>query len=155
MKILAYDPYVSAEDAKKLNIQLVTLDEVLSKSDFISIHAPLTKETRYLIDQKEIQKMKATSFLINTSRGGLINTQALAKAVSENRIAGAALDVFPAEPPDPKDPLLDLERVVLTPHVAWCTEEAVRRLEMTGVQHAITILQGGRPRNVVNPNIYA
>jgi D-3-phosphoglycerate dehydrogenase len=155
MKILAYDPYVTTEDAKKLNIELVTLEEVLSKSDFISIHAPLTKETRYLIDEKEIRKMKTTSFLINTSRGGLINTQALAKAVGENRIAGAALDVFPNEPPDPKDPLLDLERVVLTPHIAWCTEESVRRLEMTGVQHAIAILQGERPKNVVNASIYA
>lgn len=154
MKILAYDPYVTAEDANKLNIQLVTLEELLSKSDFISIHAPLTKETRYLIDEKEIQKMKRTSFLINTSRGGLINTHALAKAVKENKIAGAALDVYPTEPPDPGDPLLDLDRVVLTPHVAWCTEEAVRRLEMTAVQHAITLLQGGRPRNVVNPDIY-
>lgn len=154
MEVLAYDPYVSVEEASKLNIQLVNLDELLLRSDFISLHAPLTKETRYLIDDKEIRKMKRTSFLINTSRGGLINTHALAKAVKENSIAGAALDVYPTEPPELGDPLLHLERVVLTPHIAWCTEEAVRRLEMTAVQHAITLLQGGRPKNIVNPSIY-
>jgi D-3-phosphoglycerate dehydrogenase len=154
MKALAYDPYVTAEDAKKLGIELTGLQELLSKSDFVTIHAPLTSETRYLIGENELRRMKKTSFLINTSRGALVNTVSLAKALKEGALAGAALDVYPTEPPAVDEPLLSLEHVILTPHISWYTEEAVRRLEMTAVDHAVQILEGKRPKNVANPAIY-
>jgi D-3-phosphoglycerate dehydrogenase len=154
MKISAYDPYVSAEDSIKLNIEPVPMGELLSKSDFVTIHAPLTNETRYLIGQNELAAMRSTSFLINTSRGSLVDTKALAKALKEGAIAGAALDVFPREPPSPNDELLDLNNIILTPHIAWYTAEAVRRLEMTAVENTIQILQGRRPKTVVNSQIY-
>jgi D-3-phosphoglycerate dehydrogenase len=154
MKILAYDPYVTAEDAKKLGIELTSLQELLSKSDFVTIHAPLTSETRYLIGENEIRRMKKTAYLINTSRGSLVDTKSLAKALKEGYLAGAALDVYPTEPPAVDDPILQVEHVILTPHISWYTEEAVERLEMTAVDHAVHILEGKRPKNVANPAIY-
>lgn len=155
MKIIGYDPYIKERDVESLGVKLVTLDELLSVSDFITIHSPLTTETKHLIGEKEMKKMKKSAYLINTARGAIIDTVALTKALKEGWIAGAALDVYPKEPPAEDDPILDLENVIVTPHIAWYTEEALLRLEMEAVENAIKITRGERPKNVVNPQVFS
>ncbi len=153
MKVIASDPYVSPEIASQMKVDLKTFDEVISSSDFISLHSPLTDETKGLINTKAISMMKQGVFIINTARGPLIDHHDLVKALTERRIAGAALDVFQKEPPDTDDPIFQLDNVVLTPHIAWYTDEALRRLEMTAAQHAIDLLNGKMPTNTVNGQI--
>ncbi|MBS7636233.1 hypothetical protein KEJ37_02625 [Candidatus Bathyarchaeota archaeon] len=104
VKLLAYDPYVEEETAKKIGVELVDLDTRLKESDVVTIHATLTKETEHMIGEKELRSMKSTAFLINTARGAIIDEKALIKALKEGWIAGAALDVFEEEPPSPDNP---------------------------------------------------
>ncbi len=150
MKVVASDPYVSQEIANQMRVHLESFDEVIATSDFISLHSPLTEETRGLINTSTISKMKHGVFIINTARGPLIEHKDLVNALRERRIAGAGLDVFQKEPPTVDDPILKLDNVVLTPHIAWYTDEALRRLEMSAAQHAIDLLDGRMPRNIVN-----
>ena len=124
MKVIVYDPYLTAERADDLGLALTGLDEVLRHGDIISLHVPLTDETRYLIDGDAISKMKAGAFVVNVSRGGVIDEEALAQALVNGHLAGAALDVFESEPLSPGSPLLDLPNVVLTPHLGASTVEA-------------------------------
>lgn len=131
----------------------VSLEQLLRQSDFVSIHAPLTKETHHLIDARELALMKPTAFLINTSRGGLVSERALAQAVGEGRIAGAALDVLEKEPPDPCDPLLKMRNVVLTPHAAFYSVEAQRALHTIAAESVAAALAGRVPESVVNPEV--
>jgi D-3-phosphoglycerate dehydrogenase len=153
VKILGYDPYISSDVAKEFGIELVNLDTLLSESDIISIHCPLTKETYHLINEDKIRLMRKRPYIINTARGAIIDEKALYKALKEGWIAGAALDVFEIEPPPENNPLFELDNVVLTPHIAWYTEEALRRLEMSAVEEAIRILRGELPRNIVNREV--
>jgi len=153
MEVIAYDPYVDKELANALNIKLVGLDTLLRESDFVSIHAALLPETRGIIGERELKMMKKTAYLINVSRGPIVQEKALCKALREGWIAGAGMDVYENEPPDPENPLFKLENVVLTPHIAWYTEEALRRLEMSAVNEAIRILQGQLPKNLVNKEV--
>ncbi|HUW48209.1 MAG TPA: C-terminal binding protein [Patescibacteria group bacterium] len=150
MNIIAYDPYLNPEMAKTLGIELKDLDVVLKNSDFISIHSPLTDETRGMIGEQELRSMKKTAYLINTARGPIINELALYRALKNGWIAGAGMDVYEREPPNPENPLFKLENVVLTPHVAYYTEEAISRLEMSAVAEAIRILEGQLPKNLAN-----
>ncbi len=150
MKVRAYDPYIDEEVAKELTLELVDLDTILKESDFVSIHAPLLPETRGMIGERELKLMKKTAYLINVARGPIVDEKALNKALKENWIAGAGIDVYEKEPPDPENPLFKLENVVLTPHIAWYTEDALWRLEMSAVNEAIRILQGRLPKNLVN-----
>ncbi|MHB8566151.1 MAG: 2-hydroxyacid dehydrogenase [Nitrososphaerales archaeon] len=150
MKIIAFDPYISQESGNEMGVELMTLDQVFAKSDFISIHSPLTEETRGMINAKTISKMKDGVFIINTARGPLIDHTALVDALKSGKIGGAALDVLQTEPPKPDDPIFDFENVVLTPHIAYYTSEAIGRLEMSAVDHAVDMLQGKMPRNAVN-----
>jgi D-3-phosphoglycerate dehydrogenase len=123
--IIAYDPYVAEEVFKKTNVKKVNFDYLLRESDIISIHVLLTEETRHMISEKEFSKMKKTVIIVNTSRGAVIDEKALIKALKENRIAGAALDVFEEEPLSNSNPLLQMDNVVLTPHMAWYSYEAM------------------------------
>lgn len=116
MKVIGYDPYLSPESAEKKGVELVSFDELLSRSDFISIHTPMTEETRNLIDQNAIAKMKKGVILINCARGGIINEKDLYEAIKTGKVAGASLDVFEKEPAI-GNPLLELEEVVCTPHL--------------------------------------
>jgi D-3-phosphoglycerate dehydrogenase len=150
MKVIAYDPYLNKETAKTLGIELGDLDTLLKNSDFISIHSPLTPETRGMIGERELHSMKKTAYIINTARGPIINETALYKALRSGWIAGAGIDVYEKEPPNSENPLFKLENVVLTPHIAYYTEEAIWRLEMSAVEEAVRILQGQLPRNLVN-----
>jgi D-3-phosphoglycerate dehydrogenase len=124
MKVMVYDPYLTAERADDLGLALTGLDEVLRHGDIISLHVPLTDETRHLIDAAAISRMKPGAFVVNVSRGGVIDEEALAQALVNGHLAGAALDVFESEPLSPESPLLDLPNVVLTPHLGASTVEA-------------------------------
>lgn len=150
MTIIAYDPYVNEATAKTLGIELHNRDTVLKNSDVVSIHSPLTHETRGMIDERELRAMKKTAYIINTARGGIINEKALYSALRRGWIAGAGIDVYETEPPHNENPLFKLENVVATPHIAYYTEEAIWRLELSSVEEAIRILEGRPPKNLVN-----
>ena len=131
----------------------VELPELLAKSDFISIHTPLTPETQNLIGEAELRQMKSNAYLINTARGGIIDTVALHKALSEGWIAGAGQDVLPQEPAPPDDPLLKLENIILTPHVAFLSEESTYDAQRTAASEVARVLTGQMPESVVNPEV--
>ena len=124
MTLLGYDPFASAERCKEAGIEPVELDELMARADFVSLHARLTAENRHLIDARRLALMKPTAYLINTSRAGLIDEAALVEALRAKKIAGAALDVYEHEPPQPDDPLLALDNVTLTPHMAGGSNDA-------------------------------
>ena len=153
MKILAYDPYVSEESARRLGVRLVNLETLLAGSDFVSVHVPLTKETYRLIGKREIEAMKTGSYLVNTSRGGIVDEKALSKALTEGKHAGAAIDVYEKEPPDLSDPLFTLENAITTPHMAAHTRDALRRMAVTVAKDVIRVLKGKTPRYVANPQV--
>ena len=133
---------------------MVPLNELLERSDFVSLHAPLTPDTKHMLRLPQFTRMKRSAYLINTSRGGLIDHADLLKALEQNLIAGAALDVFDPEPPDLSLPLYKDERLIVTPHAAFVSEESLTELR-TRVAHQIAnVLQGRRPESVVNPQIY-
>jgi D-3-phosphoglycerate dehydrogenase len=154
MKVVAFDPYIPKEIAEKLGVELVDLETLLKNADFISIHAPLTSETRGMIGENELRMMKRTAYIINTARGPIIQEKALYKALKNGWIAGAGLDVYEKEPPDSDNPLFRLENVIVTPHIAYYTKEAIWRLEMSAVEEAIRILQGKMPKNLVNKEAF-
>jgi D-3-phosphoglycerate dehydrogenase len=124
MKVIAYDPYLTEERADVLGLSLTDLDQVLRTADIISLHVPLSEETANLIDHEAISRMKPGAFVVNVSRGGVVDEAALAKALSDGRLAGAALDVYETEPLPPESPLLALDNIVLTPHLGASTVEA-------------------------------
>lgn len=136
-------------------VRMVGFGELLASSDYISIHAPLTPQTRQMFGEAAFRQMRPSAYLINTSRGGLIDQQALFEALQENRLAGAALDVFDPEPPNLADPLFQDERVIVTPHAAFVSEQAVRQMRTEAMQNVVTVLSGSRPQNVINPQIYS
>jgi len=149
MTVLGYDPYISKERADEIGVVLTSLDELIENSDFISVHTPLTKDTRNLIDREQFSRMKNKARVINCARGGIINEQALYEALKEGRIAGAALDVFEHEPPE-GNPLLTLDNVVLTPHLGASTQEAQISVAV-GVAREIADFLDGKPvRNAIN-----
>jgi len=135
-------------------VPMVSFDELLASSDYISIHAPLTPQTRHMFAADEFSRMRRTAYLINTSRGGLVDHEALFLALNQNQIAGAALDVFDPEPPDLSQPLFQDERVIVTPHAAFVSEQALHQMRTQAMQHIVSALSGHRPQNVINPQIY-
>ena len=148
MKVLAFDPVLPAAAAE--GVEIVELDEIFRQSDVISLHCPLTPETQQLVNRNRLALMKPSALLINTSRGPLIDEQALAEALSSGGIAGAGLDVLSVEPPPPDNPLLRTKNCFVTPHIAWATRAARQRLLRTVVENVRAFLDG-RPQNVVNP----
>jgi D-3-phosphoglycerate dehydrogenase / 2-oxoglutarate reductase len=153
LRILAYDPYLNDEAVKRSDAMPVSLDTLLEQADFVSLHTPLTPETRGLLNLDRLRRMKPTAFVINTARGGLIVTDALVQALQEGWIAGAALDVFDPEPLPADHPLLALPNVIATPHVAFYSEESVRELEVQAASNVAAVLSGRRPASVVNPQV--
>jgi len=153
MRVLAYDPYVPEEQLRDAGVEPSGLPELLGASDFLSLHLPLTPKTRGLIGEGELARMKPTAYLINTARGGLVDDAALARALGEGRLAGAALDVLTNEPPDPANPLLKLDRVLITPHVGGRTKDANRRSWELVVENIWRVDRGEVPRNLVNPDV--
>ena len=135
MRVLAFDPMVNADEGAKLGATMASLDEVLAQADAISIHCPLTPETRHSIGESAIRKMKPTAVLINTARGPVIDETALTRALTEGWIAGAGLDVLEQEPATPTHPLLHLDNVVITPHIASQTATGLHLPRMSPRQH--------------------
>lgn len=128
MTVLATDPFATAEAAAEIGARLVELPELLREADFVSLHCPLTEQTRHLLGPDEFALMKPTAYLVNTARGGLVDQPALTEALRSGRLAGGALDVLDPEVPAPDDPLRRMDNVILTPHVAWYSEQALEDL---------------------------
>jgi len=149
MRVVAYDPYISKEVAEKKGVDLVSLDELLTRSDFISVHTPLTEETRNLIDKNAFRKMKNGVILINCARGGIVNEKDLYEAIKGGKVAGAALDVFEEEPAI-GNPLFELEEVISTPHLGASTAEAQENVAIAIAQQMVDYLILGEARNAVN-----
>lgn len=149
MNVVAYDPYVTSARAQQLGVTLLTLDELLAQSDFISIHMPKTPETTGMISTDQLALMKPTSFIVNVARGGLIDEDALYAALKSHRIAGAGLDVFVSEPPT-GSPLLELENVVLTPHLGASTDEAQEKAGVSVARSVRLALDGELVPDAVN-----
>ncbi len=149
MRVLGYDPYVSPEHARNLRVELVPLDQIIREADFITLHLPLTPQSKNMIGAKELSLMKPTVRIINCARGGLIDEQALDQALRDGKVAGAALDVFAQEPP--KDsPLLNNERVIVTPHLGASTQEAQANVAIDAAEQIISVLKGQPVRYAVN-----
>ncbi len=155
MKVIAYDPFVSKEEGAKLGVDMVSLEQVLKESDFVSVHAALTKENDKMIGAAQLKMMKKTAYLINTARGGLIDEAALVTALTDGTIAGAGLDVLEPEPPKPDNPLFKLENVIITPHAANYSDESAAELLRRPEQEVFNVLTGHLPRCPVNPQVRA
>ncbi|MDW8055593.1 MAG: D-glycerate dehydrogenase [Elusimicrobiota bacterium] len=155
MKILYYDTNrVSVEIEQKYNATFKPLDELLKESDFISIHVPLVKETYHLISDREFSLMKPTAYLINTSRGPVVDEKALVRALKDKKIAGAALDVFEKEP-EVEPELIDMPNTVLVPHIGSATIETRTKMALMAAENIIAVLVHNKvPPNIVNPEIY-
>ncbi len=151
MKILAFDPFLSEEKAKSLNVEPVDLDTLLRNADFITIHTPLTDETRHLIDAKAFKKMKKGVRIINAARGGIIDESALARSLKSGKVAGAALDVYETKAKPPVDsPVVNIDKVVTTPHLGASTEEAQINVAIDMARSISDALLGKGFRNAAN-----
>ena len=150
MKVVAYDPYLSFEKAKELGIESSDLDNLLKKADYITVHTPLTDDTKHIISDKQFDMMKKGVRVINCARGGIIDEAALIKAIESGKVVGAALDVYENEPPAKDSKLLKLDKVVLTPHLGASTEEAQVNVAIDIANTARDILLGRCIRNAVN-----
>ncbi|MCL0028698.1 C-terminal binding protein [Dehalococcoidia bacterium] len=153
LKAMAVDPMVSADDVETLGVRLVDMDTLLAQSDFVTLHAPLTSGTTNMIGARELSLMKPESFLINCARGLLIDQPALHKALTTGVIAGAGVDVLVEAEPPPDTPLLSLENVIVTPHVAFFSQESTLELEQRAALDVARVLTGRMPDNLVNPTV--
>ncbi len=153
MRLLMFDPAVTQETAQKFRVHKVSLEELLSTSDFVSIHVPLLDRTRHLIGENELRQMKKLAVLINTARGAVIDEAALIKSLRLGWIAGAGLDVLEMEPPSPDNPLLKLNNVVITPHIAGYCAETADSFWRHSVETLVAMAGGGPPLWVVNPEV--
>lgn len=151
--IIIYDPYVDEDIAAKYNVKLVKFEELLKESDIITVHAPLTKETKGMFGSEQFKMMKDSAYLINTARGGLIKDNDLALALKRGEITGAGLDVLEDENVNSHHPLVNVENVIITPHSAFYSEEALKDLQYKAVQEVIRILTGEKPKSCVNPEV--
>jgi len=153
LKVVCADPYLPAETAASEGVELVDFETLLGGADFISIHCPLTAETKGMFNARTFALMKPTAFLINTARGSIIDLPALVEALKAGRIAGAGLDVLPDEPPAEGEALLELDNVVVSPHVAWYSEDSIVDLQARIGRNVAMVCAGRRPEAVVNPEV--
>lgn len=154
MHRLAYDPALCPEEIRRRGAEPVAFPDLLRAADIVTLHAPLTAETRHLMNREAFALMKPGAILVNTSRGGVIDDHALAEAVRTGRLAGAGIDVTEPEPPAPDNPLLALEQVLITPHIAAHTEDSMRRMAVTAAEQVLMVLEGKRPTMAINPEIW-
>ncbi|MYC95925.1 MAG: C-terminal binding protein [Caldilineaceae bacterium SB0661_bin_32] len=153
MKVLAHDPFVSAELMADHGVQAASMEQVLSDSDFVSLHCPLLDETHKLIGERELRLMRPQAILINTSRGPVVDEVALFRALTEGWIAAAGLDVLEQEPPNRDNPLFRLDNVVFTPHIAGYSDESLDNSWRFSVETILDLAQGRWPRSYVNPGV--
>ena len=152
MQLVVYDPYVDPSSVENdgYRVEFVTLEQLLAASDFVSVHCVLTPETRNMLGERELRLMRPTAYLIDVSRGAIINESALVRGLQEGWLAGAGLDVFADEPLADGHPLLSMPQVVVTPHLAWFTREAAARQSQQAADAVLDLLAGRQPRSVVN-----
>jgi D-3-phosphoglycerate dehydrogenase len=150
MTFIAHDPYADRAVAEELGVELVGLEEVFRRSDILSVSCPLTPGTRHLVNAERIALMKPTAYLINTARGPIVDQKALTSALQDRRIAGAGLDVLEEEPPDPADPILALDNVILAPHALCWTDQCFAGNGAADIRAVLDVQQGRTPRGVVN-----
>jgi D-3-phosphoglycerate dehydrogenase len=154
MKAIAFDPYITAEKAQEMGVTLcASMDDIFRQADVVSLHTPLTPETRRLVNAARLRLMKPTAFLVNFSRGEVIDEQALYDALKTGVIAGAAIDVYDPEPPLNSNPLFELDNILLSPHSAALTGECVIRMATGAAEGVVDVLTGRRPQFVVNPEV--
>jgi D-3-phosphoglycerate dehydrogenase len=153
MTVLANAPRTTSDDMARHGVAAVTLDELLTRSDVVSLHLPLTSASRHLIDAARLRLMRPTSILINTSRGPIVEESALIDALREGRLGGAGLDVLETEPPSRENPLLAMDNVILTPHAAFYSDDSLAYLQTSVAEEVVRVLGGERPRSPVNPGI--
>jgi D-3-phosphoglycerate dehydrogenase len=150
VRLLGCDPYIGTFPP---GVQPVAFERLLAESDHVTIHCPLTDETRHAFDAESLGWMRPPAVLINTARGGIVDTAALVEALQQGLLAGAGLDVLEQEPLDPASPLLRMEQVIVTPHAAWYSEEGRSDLKRRAAEEAVRVLRGERPRHCVNPEV--
>lgn len=150
MRCIAHDPFVDSQHADSLGVTLVDIDTLFRESDVLCVHSMLNESTRGIVSAERIASMKPTAFFVNTARGGLVDQKALTAALAEGRLAGAGLDVLEAEPPDPADPILKLDNVVLSPHATCGTDQCFHDISSLAAQSAIAVKHGREPKVVVN-----
>ena len=153
LNVIAFDPFVPSEVMAEHGVGSRTLEQMLSEADFVSAHAPHTKGTHHLMSDAQFAVMKPTAIFVNTGRGRVVDEPALIRALQEGKIAAAGLDVLEDEPPDPDNPLLSMENVIVTPHTAFYSDEAFVESRRRVGQEVATILSGRRPRNCVNREV--
>lgn len=153
VKIVACDPYVPGEAFREYGVEKVDFETIIKESDIITIHIPLTNETRHMIGEKELRSMKREAILVNVSRGGIIDEKALCKALRERWIAGAGLDVLEEEPPAKDNPLLRLDNVIITPHMAWYSNRSLDEIRRKAAEEVARALSGQIPLNLVNRDV--
>ena len=152
--ILVSDPAISPEITEAAGVKFVALEELLGSSDFVSLHASLLPDTDGMVNSDFLSRMKPGAFLVNTARGELIDEMALKNAIEKGLIQGAALDCFRREPPGPDHPLFQLPQVIVTPHIASHTDEAVSAMGWMSLRACLAVLRGERCRFTVNPEVY-
>jgi len=155
MKFIAHDPFANAEVARSLGIELVELETVFRRADFVTVNCPLMESTRHLVNAERLALMKPTAFFINTARGPIVDQEALTKVLQERRIAGAGLDVLEKEPPDADDPILKLENVIFAPHALCWTDQCFAGIGASDVRAVLEVAQGRDPVGVVNKAVLA
>jgi D-3-phosphoglycerate dehydrogenase len=156
MIVLGYDPYISSEDGARLGVELVSLEELFKRSDVVTVHTPLTPETKGIINKENIAKMKDGVYIINCARGGIVNEADLVEAVNSGKVAGAAIDVYPQEPPPADSLVLGSDRIICTPHLGASTVEAQEKVALQIAEQIVDYLQRNTIRNSVNfPSISA
>ena len=154
MQVLAYSPSLRTSPGNGIGVA-ASLDELLARADVVSLHVPLTPATRGLIDARALSRMRPGSYLVNTARGAIVETAALADALRSGHLGGAALDVLPAEPPDPGDPLFGAPNLIMTPHAAFVSVEAVAELQRKAASNVADVLVGRCPAYLTNPPVLA
>lgn len=154
LEVIAHDPFREDAAVVEAGAQPVSLLDLAQHADFVSVHTPLSKETAGLVSREFLAAMKSSAYLINAARGAIVDQDALLSALTAGRIAGAALDVFVPETLDADHPLLRERRLLATPHVAFYSEQSVADLARLAAENVATVLHGGRPDTVVNPEVY-
>jgi D-3-phosphoglycerate dehydrogenase len=154
LRVIAYDPFAPPELFARESVERVEFEELLKQSDYVSIHTPLLPETRDLFNADAFRQMKPGAYLINTARGPIVNELALAQALDDEQLGGAALDVMPQEPPV-NSPLVGRANVIITPHTSFYSEESLLELQRKAAEEVVAVLSGKPPRNPVNPEVFS
>lgn len=154
MRVIGHDPYVTAADAAQFGVEFMDVDSVIAQADVLSVHAPSTPETYHLLDAASIARMKDGAYLLNVSRGPLVDPAALLDAVDSGKLSGAGIDVFEPEPPEVNSRIRSHPNIIATPHIAGVTKESRARMEKMATERVLAYFRGGKPENVVNPAVF-